>query len=723
MTPPFIPPPIPESPTEQPLPDASRSEPIPDTSSPPPADDTRGLSPPGGSSQPPALTVQTAVGPSTSPSSSPISQQTVDPLSGSSGSDESSGNSSSLEIVTHCNATDGWEADTQRGVPLDVRVHSELHRLRIAESTTNLDLTTHSSRLGPSDVISSSNSYQCSHCSTPEPVNTPKRQLHPQSSPEVTEDEPDNWSPPSSPKSKRGWKKLFAPIVTHDTKTSSESPLSPLPKSPTGTAFTLLQSAWASTVTLASTTGSPSKSTNSSPSSATSTKRRDTSGVRRIFAPKGKERELSPTEESEEEPWEVVSRTSVILEEQMATKAGSKFLSPIRDLRRDWKSAPPSTTGSRPLERPRPSGSPSATTPFLNRPVRHPVQSGGTLTLPFNQSVVSVAHSAAGASALNSPISDTYASKKVKRPPPPPPPPRRKAVSTSVKPNASVIHLPLLDTEGTVSPLEQRQVSSPVHSTTNIVCSPSVPRPSPSLPALRPGSRDGIEQQHTPPNSAPISRLPSPFAASTATLVHRPDPTSISSGPTSVPAVPLIRYPPPTSRITAPPAITVVDSVSTISISLDSPPSSPTTPTRHYPGRPLPQPPQHPSPLRRAAMGAPLPPVGFETPSTPEYSHLTDLDLLDSRVIEGDHDGRHYDVSLAPPVSPSSERLSLTAKNYTGPPPCLRVRRTGKLARPVPARRGHPKDTSGQPRASAATPDDAGRTSEAQADPHGLPGG
>lgn len=640
MTPPFIPPPVAEPPIESPPPDNSGGEEILDTSSPPP-DDTRGLSLAAEPSQPPTLTVQTALGPSTSPPSSPLSQQTIDPQSGSSGSDESSGNSSSLEIVNHHNATEGWEADRQRGVPLEARIHSELHRLRIAESTTNLAPSIHN-RPGTSSNLSSV-AHECTHCGSPKPVSITKRQLPPQSSPEVTEDEPDSWSPPSSPKSsKKGWKKLFAPIVIHDVKSIPESPLSPMPKSPTAAStFTLLQNAWTSTVTLASSTGSPSKSAGSSPPS--SAKRRESSGVRRLFGSKGKDRELFPPEESEEEPWEVVSRASVIYAEEQDTQKRPKVST---ELRRDceWPSGPAASHIS---QRSRlGSISPYTTTPpFLNRSVRHPGFSGSTLTLPLNQSSLSLAQSAAGPSTLYSPVSEAGSQKKAKRPPPPPPPPRRKAMSTTNKPATSVVHLPLLDTDNIMTPLEERQVSSPVRPT-NIATTPTMPRPSPSLPTLRPSSREGLEQSLTLPYSAPTSRLPSPFGASTATLVPRTEPPAVALDASGMPTVPMIRYPPPspTTHVAAPPLTPTDDEGSIRSFSMDSPPGTPTTPNHHYPGRPLPHPPHQPSPLRRTAVTVPLPEVSMAS----EDPHVVECEVPAPRPVERSDESRSYDVSTPP---------------------------------------------------------------------------
>ncbi|KAK7685402.1 hypothetical protein QCA50_011265 [Cerrena zonata] len=107
-----------------------------------------------------------------------------------------------------------------------------------------------------------------------------------------------------------------------------------------------------------------------------------------------------------------------------------------------------------------------------------------------------------------------------------------------------------------------------------------------------------------------------------------------------------------------------------------TPPRTPTTPTRHYPGRPLPLPPAESSPFGRPIMLSPSSTPGNSphalggpygprvpspllTPSTPqrtsptlqasipsEYSQLTDLDILASRLEEGSLDGRNYEDYL-----------------------------------------------------------------------------
>jgi hypothetical protein len=652
MTPPFIPSSIPaETATEQPSSPTSAAGDIADTSSPQRVDVTMVPPPIREILQPPSLTVRTAVGPSGSTSDSPSSQQTREPQSNSSSSEESSSNSSSLEIVSyeheHENEHGGWEEERQRGVPLDVRIHNEQRRLLMAESAVNLVTTQQdapSGHLEPAGPNSSVIRNRCNRCSSPRSLSIRDHPL-PQSSPDLTEDEPDDVSPPSSPKNKMGWKKLFT--ASHEEKEPT-SPVSQEPNSPTSTfGFGMLQNAWSSTLTLASGHGSPSKpSGNPSPSSG---KRRESFGVRRLFASKGKERGCSPSvPEEPEEPWEFVNRTSVIFQEEKQRDLLSKGTSPVVEMRQD--AAAPSTSASGPRSTPRTNNSSSTptTTPFLKRPVRHGATSNDTLALHSNQSVVSLPLSAESPTVYHSAeASDLGAQKRLRRPPPPPPPPRRKAMSTTVKPSSSAIRLAPLDTEGVSSSAHQHeQLLSPM----SPVASPvghSLTRP--SLPVLRPSSPDGAGSVRTLPASMPSTFPYAALNASSATLAtlapRQGDPSpfayalDLSTLP-AVPAVPMIRYFPALPFL--PPApIVAADSASTISQDSPprTPPGTPTTPSHHhYHGRPLPQPPRQPSPLARHAA------VGASSPMA-EYAPFTDLDVLAARVIEGDHDGHNYEVS------------------------------------------------------------------------------
>lgn len=724
MTPPFIPPPLSDASTDGPQQDTPEVDPALDTSSPPPADYTPLISPPAGPPQPPSLTVQTAVAPSGSPSSSPSSQPNSD-QSGSfgSGSDESVSNASSLEIVGYDTVSEGWDADRRRGVPLDERITHERRRLLTAESTTNLLAPHHasSSHVETSYHPDASSVHGlCTHCGSPKPSSINERQLPAPASPDLTEYEPDGFTPPSSPKSRKGWKKLLQPIIPHDSKSDHEpaSPLSPTPRSPTTGTFTFLQSAWSSTLTLASSTGgSPSKATgNSSPSSV---KRRESSGVRRLFASKGKERDKerdwSPPAHADvdDEPWEVVNRASVLWAEEQERKGKPRPMSSISELGPERGPISPASTCSRSALRVSPSS--PHTTPFLNRPLRHPAMNGSSLTLPLNQSVVSLQPSTAAGPGANRPspasdpgVQDIQSQKKAKRPPPPPPPPRRKAVSTTAKPSSSAVRLPPIDTQAAASVRSYAEVASP----TQTMASPTtattatalyMPRPYPSLPTLRPSSRDGVETRPSLPSPLPSAGVYGTFDASASAPVQNSDAISIVSSHASIPSP--MTYNHNLGRI-APPVMILTDSFSTISLDSPSttPPRTPTTPTHphHYPGRPLPQPPRpqpprqpqllqlsqltqpsrQPSPLRTAAaVASPVSPAASTPAISPISNHspFTDLDVLASRVIEGDHNGRNYEVC--------SFNLSQTwniKSRFAGPPAHLRVRSTRQLsARPL----------------------------------------
>ena len=194
-TPPFIPPPVVEPVPEQPPSPMSVADPNPDTSSPPPANEDIPLSPPAEVPQPPLLTVQTAVGPSGSPSESPSSQQTADPSSHSSGSDEFSSTSSSLEIVNFENGSGSWEEERQRGVRLSVRARNEERRLLMAESKTNL-VSGHqasSSRCETPNSHFATVDSRCGHCGSPKGQSSRDHPL-PTSSPDLTDKKLSNQS-------------------------------------------------------------------------------------------------------------------------------------------------------------------------------------------------------------------------------------------------------------------------------------------------------------------------------------------------------------------------------------------------------------------------------------------------------------------------------------------------------------------------------------------------
>ncbi|GJE85116.1 RING-type domain-containing protein [Phanerochaete sordida] len=671
MTPPFVPPPLSETSAGGPQQDAPEGDPTPDTSSPPPVDQPEPLSPAAAPTQPPSLTVQTAVGPSGSPSSSPSSQPNSDQYGSSgSGSDESSNRTSSLEIVGYDTVTDGWDADRRRGVPLGERIMHERRRLLIAESTTNLSLG-HTTQPGHAEA-----SEHCTHCGSPKPGSISGHQLPLPDPVDFMEQVPDGLTPPSSPKStKKSWKKLLHPIVPHDGKGSHDptSPLSPEPRSPTAGTFGFLQGAWASTLTLASTSGgSPSKpSENPSPSSV---KRRESSGIRRLFGSKGKERDLSPAAPAaaDDEPWEVVNRASVIWAEEQERKGSSRSISPISEvsLDRDYISSPAASPRS---ARKQSLASP-VTTPFINRPIRHATMNGSNLTLPLNQSVVSLQIAAGSGPSVGRPsptsesgLLDTHGQKKSKRTPPPPPPPRRKAVSTTMPTSPSTVWLPFIDTQAATSARTYAEVASPTQTlaspaTATTTAAPyNVPRSYPSLPTLRPSSREGAEGTHSLPSPPPSAGLYGSFTAPPG-FAQEFDAISIASSPAAMTSIPVTRPSAGKSRI-PPPVVTITDSMSTISLDSPSitPPRTPTTPTHphHYPGRPLPLPPRpqpprqlqpialparQPSPLRTtAAVASPVFPA---VSPISEHPHATDLDVLAARVIEGDHSGRNYEDLL-----------------------------------------------------------------------------
>lgn len=632
--PPFVPPPVSETSTAEPDPqEEDNQEESPANTSFTSDVQARSDSPPlGEPAQPPPLRVRTAVAPFESTTTLTLNTFRENGTAGDSSSGSGSDGASSIDVVSLRDTAEGqWDKDREMGVPLQTRVAMEQRRLLMAESTTQL--------VSPA----SSSTQHCSH-------HPPRKSDH-STHPRLSLDSPGTGStqatPPGSPKGKGLWlKKLFTPSTVHD-RAAPQSPLSP--KSPT---FSLLPSALASAVTLVSNNGSPVKSASNSPSA----RRRDSSGVRKLFtSSKGKEREhTSPSsrgssDESLEGDWDIVNRASVF--EPVEAPPPKALACPVKQ--RSNNPSPTEASASSSESRSHAPNPSPLTTAFLNRSVRH-LPSSSSATFPSSPSTVSLLQTPCLATPTSSSTSEpSPKQKKV----PPPVPPRRKAMSNTFKPSPSVVWLAPIDTERANS-VSHGHTGSSVSSAVSAFASPTAPRPSPSMPTLRSSPRQEGETFYTTPNTPASTRSPSPSAASMSNLTYYTTSSPFSDQPPSFdasvrPTQRPMNYPPYTPP-TPPGAMTPTYSTASTAVP-DSPPETPTTPTHHYLGRPLPQPPRQPSPLGRAMLPSHIP-LTAEVSMSSEYSARTDLDDFAARVIDsGDRSGRHYEVRRAT-VSPTAPR-------------------------------------------------------------------
>ncbi|KAH8101083.1 hypothetical protein BXZ70DRAFT_107383 [Cristinia sonorae] len=265
---------------------------------------------------------------------------------------------------------------------------------------------------------------------------------------------------------------------------------------------------------------------------------------------------------------------------------------------------------------------------FINRPVRPLLHAPSTFSLSASRPSPSQ-ESPSGSQGSSSEPSPADKSKS-RRKPPPPPPPRKLRQSPSVVWKTSA-------------------------ESANDVTSPT-PESNGSIPA----------KVNFPSTTSLRSRPGPPLAPLTV-------PKNIScneeAGPSAVPYTPSYATSEPSS----------------------SPPGSPSTPCHHYPGRPLPQVPYEPSPLARpvcpslspaSPASSPLSyaefPLSSSSPSPPstpahnvtrarpqpiEYSNLTELDVLASRLEDGGRDGRHYEdlLLLSEFAGPARPAISISS--------------------------------------------------------------
>ncbi|KAJ3478019.1 hypothetical protein NLI96_g10054 [Meripilus lineatus] len=559
-----------------------------------------------------------------SANTSPETSQGSDTSNSSSGSDISS-----LELVS-LEPSQQWEADRQLGLSWEDRVERERFRQEAARSTTALVATpkplvtqlpeqTSAPKPGPTKRprYGTLKSLQCSL--VPSSSRTPSGSA---------DEDGRNGTTPGSPQTQSRWRRVFSPSTSAD---QSSSPVSPTftPLSP----LSAMAAPWASRTTLVSEKSSP---------KTPPIKRKESVVFRKLFHVKGKDkdkekcRESPPAQPNDEELecWEVVDPETF----QTESYHGKRF-SRIRresDASTHRKPLGPLSPTSpafltravRPIHSNPPVGSPSPS----SLPLTSPTRAATSPTLRGNTSPSPDAVSEHEAE--NSPREKS----KARRPPPPPPPPRRNKPSLRQSPSV-------------VWKTNEKPVSPPQTPTLlSVNESPTTPTRyiSPPPPVVRPRASSALPSLSMPPqimisNSQqaepfPLSEIPSP-----------PCTPTISGG-----AIPLT---PSFVRPTLP-------SLTTISI--------PQTPnSRHYAGRPLPQPPQEHSPLGRPIY--PLTPA--PTPQTPQQqrhrstpaglSQFTDLDALVSRTEDGPNDGRHYEdllliSEIAGNASPSA------AHNHSG---------------------------------------------------------
>ncbi|KAI0346694.1 hypothetical protein BDW22DRAFT_1342801 [Trametopsis cervina] len=561
--------------------------------------------------------------------------------------------------------TEDWDDERRAGVSLEARVQRELLRRQAAESTTALVAP----QAGPSSDGQHSprlRTHQGEYHNHPI-VGQSEPPVH-----HISEQTPRS-SPPGSPKGGK-WKRLFIPTVAHS---SDPTPSSPTISSPRSPRFGFLSAGLTSTLTLsAGPSPSPSKpfANGSLPAH-----KKEHSVVRRLFSPKGKDRQVQTAPEQRNprdsmECWEVVEReveegrssqASVAQNSQdlPETQEPSDIESEEEDndtdstIRRapdrheslivergSWASYVGSyheDSARRELVqvplalRHQPNNNLRAHIALSGRPLRRDVQDSTPFPMSSSNSSAISLPLVGRTQGHDHPSSIDAANSDPERTESPIAT-RRKALST-VKASPPIVWVPVIAGTAGTPPMASSS-SLPLRS------------PGPSRLALRTGD-NYIRRDvgHTRNPSAPAtmsyatSRLAhvvtSPLAFSTTSDPDfSPSPTSTES-PLEEEELrngPLVRR--GTLRSPA--------SVSTLASQSD-PPSTPTTPSHHYRGRPLPQPPGPSFPFERVGHTPFIRPghlPGQVVPVSHEYVPVTDLDLVAAQLIEEDHDGRNYEV-------------------------------------------------------------------------------
>ncbi|PCH39142.1 hypothetical protein WOLCODRAFT_167820, partial [Wolfiporia cocos MD-104 SS10] len=204
-----------------------------------------------------------------------------------------------------------WEADRSCGVTLAERVSREMLRREAAESVTALSppRTPRSSLpRSSSPVTPATHSRRCSHCGSVRPLGSDNGDPH---SAGASADEPDAPTA-SSAYPLSAYYTGKKPRCKRDKLNPSSAPSSPSSTSPTSVASA--GTPWASSVTLLGNIFSPHKP--SAPAPAHSLKRKESFGVRRLFAGKGKEHDAAPVNRvggsgGGDDDWEVVTAADI----------------------------------------------------------------------------------------------------------------------------------------------------------------------------------------------------------------------------------------------------------------------------------------------------------------------------------------------------------------------------------------------------------------------------
>lgn len=588
----------------------------------PTATSSRTITPP--SASPPPLTVHTDI---------TVAVSTVSPqgLTNTSSASDQSSSDSSIEIVNL--ETDSWDQERRLGVPLPRRVEREFRRLQVAESTTAL--VPHPPR--PFERREDLLHDRCSRCGSPKVEECGNAALPDN----LISTLPESSSPPSSPKGRK-WKRLFIPTGMHNVE---NPPLSPAPSSPRSPKFGFLSAALTSNLTLPI-HGPPCPTKPFANQS--SPHRKESSVVRRLFGPKGKEKESPAAEDMSQskgnlEEWEVVDPAIPESDEESSPGCGSG-LSAASAESEQWHSERQALVGRdgtvaacRPVATHYSARADTAPA-FINRPVKHSPQNLAPFPLfGSNSSAVSLPLAGPAVFENSRPANPSLSAVDLlqeARQPESRFASRRKAVST-LRSSPSVVWLPILRPSVTTE-------------NQNTCTWDSVPPPQASPNPLQRTVQDlhlfAVQgtHNHSGENTcvAPFETAISTSALSVIPPIQVVPSLSATDNPvqeyTHMPCI--LRTGTPTLHSPAS-ALTLLSTPET--------PSTPSTPVHHYHGRPLPHPPgAQVSPEKLvvtpvvASAALPQP-----SPQAVDNSPVSALDVALARGPDDDQsDRRHYEV-------------------------------------------------------------------------------
>ncbi|KAL4243943.1 hypothetical protein ABKN59_010973 [Abortiporus biennis] len=673
---------------------------------------------------PQASTSSSSIAIPLTPPPSPISQD----LRSIAGNRGSTSEDSDIEVVPRGPLALSWEADTQLGLPLEDRVQREYLRQVAAESTVAL-VETPRANLSELPNSSSPSFNHSLGTNDKQPRCVKGRVLQPLRFTGGEDNSPS--SARNSPPSDRSmWPRSFSPTSDRDISSGPSSPTTAGPMTPAS----LSSTPWGSSVTLPP--GNVSLSPKSSqPSLRKGMKRKESVVFRKLF--KGKEREHSPPSEESIDTWEVVDDPDLPSPSQHCNKpretdALDEVHSVASALHHD-----PHAFLNRPVRSnhawsPHRLLSPSRAT--LNSPSQASLSSPSRWTLNSPSHIALTSPSRVTLTptlSTDSPTSPSESvseaqSEKPRRRPPPPPPTRTHKPSLSTSPSV-IWRTPGSQSISSVSPTLSTSVSSdsasfsphsPLHISRPPVPPPSLPvssskqRAHTSLPTLTVNaSHSNLFNHYISSSSDQESPFPTPTSSNSTSSVHKSTAHASHLSTQELGSHHSERFSSP--MIMRPPRRLVSPSVSSMSsLRFASPPDTPTTPTRHYRGRPLPQPPQEHSPLGEPIYVPPSSPHSSARPTThrssssplrnlstssshsaestislddtaasptpsinPEsMSYMTDLDVLVSRLEEGIEDGTNYENllllqeiigSASPPSNKALSNSTSTANSTT----------------------------------------------------------